>query len=317
MVEFHARRPFHPQRLHDAIDLLLDGVIRSRGRLWLANRSDQAMWLESAGGGLRVSSAGKWVAAMSASEAAYIDPERRAFANLLWDDDFGDRHTSMTVLVRGTQPAEIPRAIRRALLTDDESAEPATRCTTTTVRRLARRPLQRRRARQLTQRQRRRVTRRHEAGIHPDYHPVVFKTRPPESCFSPARRSSSSRVVDWPTPDGVGLILWCRGFVGLTLLTGARRISTPQARSKSSTVATASGCRMAEGADGDALWRGFKETGLLGPIIVCIMTRCRRHLRLTAAVVVALTWGLVACGSNQSSQSRSTTSAGADQRPVR
>ncbi len=54
-----------------------------------------------------------------------------------------------------------------------------------------------------------------------------------------------------------------------------------------------------------------KETGLLGPIIVCIMTRCRRHLRLTAAVVVALTWGLVACGSNQSSQSRSTTSAGA------
>jgi G3E family GTPase len=126
MVEFHARRPFHPQRLHDAVDHLLDGVIRSRGRLWLANRSDQAMWLESAGGGLRVSSAGKWVAAMSASEAAYIDPERRAFANLMWDDDFGDRHTSMTVLVCGTHPDEILDALRGALLTDDESAEPAT-----------------------------------------------------------------------------------------------------------------------------------------------------------------------------------------------
>ncbi len=111
MVEFHARRPFHPQRLHDAIDHLLDGVIRSRGRLWLANRSDQAMWLESAGGGLRVSSAGKWVVAMSASEAAYIDPERRAFANLMWDDDFGDRHTSMTVLVCGTHPDEILDAL--------------------------------------------------------------------------------------------------------------------------------------------------------------------------------------------------------------
>jgi zinc/manganese transport system substrate-binding protein len=53
-----------------------------------------------------------------------------------------------------------------------------------------------------------------------------------------------------------------------------------------------------------------KETGLLGPIIVCIMTCCRRHLRLTAGVVLALTWGLVACGSNQSSQSMSTTSSG-------
>jgi zinc/manganese transport system substrate-binding protein len=48
----------------------------------------------------------------------------------------------------------------------------------------------------------------------------------------------------------------------------------------------------------------------LGPIIVCIMTCCS-HLRLTAAVVLALTWGLVACGSDQSSQSRSSTSASA------
>jgi G3E family GTPase len=126
IAEFHARRPFHPQRLHDAVDVLLDGVIRSRGRLWLASRSDQAMWLESAGGGLRVSSAGKWVAAMSSSEAAYLDPERRAFANLMWDDDFGDRHTSMTVLTCAAHPGEILDALNGALLTDNEFAEPST-----------------------------------------------------------------------------------------------------------------------------------------------------------------------------------------------
>jgi G3E family GTPase len=126
MVEFESRRPFHPARLHHAIDHLLDGVIRSRGRLWLANRPDQAMWLESAGGGLRVSSAGKWVAAMEASEAAYVNPERRAFANLMWDDDFGDRHTSMTLLVCGADPDEIRRALNAAVLTHREMAEPAT-----------------------------------------------------------------------------------------------------------------------------------------------------------------------------------------------
>ena len=124
ILEFSARRPFHPERLHAAVDLLLDGVIRTRGRLWLANRDDQVMWLESAGGGLRVASAGKWLAAMTASEVAYVDPDRRAFADLMWEHRFGDRHTSMTILVCGADPVEIADALNGALLTDDEMARP-------------------------------------------------------------------------------------------------------------------------------------------------------------------------------------------------
>jgi G3E family GTPase len=124
IVEFSARRPFHPERLHAAVDLLLEGVVRARGRLWLANRDDQVMWLESTGGGLRVASAGKWLAAMSATEVACVDPERRAFADLMWEYRFGDRHTSMTVLVCGANPADIVDALHSALLTDDEMACP-------------------------------------------------------------------------------------------------------------------------------------------------------------------------------------------------
>ena len=126
ILEFSARRPFHPVRLHAAVDLLLDGVVRTRGRLWLANRDDQVMWLESAGGGLRVASAGKWLAAMTSSEVAYVDPERRAFADLMWEHRFGDRHTSMTVLVCGADPAEIVDALNGALLNDDEMDRPQT-----------------------------------------------------------------------------------------------------------------------------------------------------------------------------------------------
>src|ERR1700722_10508637 len=124
ILEFSARRPFHPERLHAAVDVLLDGVIRTRGRLWLANRGDQVMWLESAGGGLRVASAGKWLAAMTSSEVAYVDPERRAFADLMWEHRFGDRHTSMTILVCGANPVEIVDALNGALLNDDEMACP-------------------------------------------------------------------------------------------------------------------------------------------------------------------------------------------------
>jgi G3E family GTPase len=120
LVEFNARRPFHPQRLHACLDLLLEGVIRTRGRLWLASQPEQAMWMESAGGGLRVSSAGKWLAAMTASELTHIDAERRVFADLRWDDQYGDRHTAVTVLVCGADATEILDALNGALLTDKE-----------------------------------------------------------------------------------------------------------------------------------------------------------------------------------------------------
>jgi G3E family GTPase len=124
VVEFSARRPFHPERLHAAIDVLLDGVIRTRGRVWLATRPDTSAWIESAGGGMRIDSAGKWLAAMGASQQAYVNPQRRALGGLIWEDGIGDRHTSMTVLVCGAQPARIRDALTDALLTDDEMAAP-------------------------------------------------------------------------------------------------------------------------------------------------------------------------------------------------
>jgi G3E family GTPase len=124
LLVFSARRPFHPQRLHAALDLLLDGVVRARGRLWLANRFDDVMWFESAGGGLRFEYAGRWLAAMNSSELAYADPERRALAAADWHGRLGDRHVSITVLVCGAEPEDIVDALRGALLTNDELSRP-------------------------------------------------------------------------------------------------------------------------------------------------------------------------------------------------
>jgi G3E family GTPase len=124
IVEFHARRPFYPERFHAAVDVLLDGVIRARGRVWLANWSEQCAWIESAGGGMRIGPARKWLAAMGSTELAYVDPQRRVLSELMWDERFGDRHTSMTVLACGAEPTEIMDALNGALLTDDEMAMP-------------------------------------------------------------------------------------------------------------------------------------------------------------------------------------------------
>jgi G3E family GTPase len=124
LLLFSARRPFHPQRLHVALDLLLDGVVRARGRLWLANRFDAVMWIESAGGGLMFNYIGKWLAAMNPNQLAYVDPQRRALAAADWDNRLGDRHVSMTVLVCGAEPEVIVDGLRGALLTDDELSRP-------------------------------------------------------------------------------------------------------------------------------------------------------------------------------------------------
>jgi G3E family GTPase len=124
VVEFNADRPFHPGRLHTAVDDLLDGVVRLRGRAWLASQPDAVVWIESAGGGLHVGHAGQWLAAMPERQRAYAAPQRIALAALQWDERFGDRHIALTAVVCGADPEVVLASLRKALLTDDEMRRP-------------------------------------------------------------------------------------------------------------------------------------------------------------------------------------------------
>lgn len=121
-VLFTARRPFHPERLHRAIDVLLDGVVRTRGRIWLATRPDAVLWLESAGGGLRVGHAGDWLADAGDDAWEHASADRRAMAALNWDPRFGDRGQDIVAVAHDADPEEIERTLRDALLTDTELA---------------------------------------------------------------------------------------------------------------------------------------------------------------------------------------------------
>ena len=123
LTVFRERRPFHPARLHDAIDVLLEGVVRTRGRVWVASRPDVALWLESAGGGLRVGHAGAWLAAVPEAAWERVPAERRVAAALEWDPRFGDRVQELAILSHHADPAEIVEALRGALLTDAELAD--------------------------------------------------------------------------------------------------------------------------------------------------------------------------------------------------
>jgi G3E family GTPase len=49
LIRWHAARPLHPLRLHAALDQLADGVIRSSGRLDVADQPDSVVGWDSAG----------------------------------------------------------------------------------------------------------------------------------------------------------------------------------------------------------------------------------------------------------------------------
>ncbi len=125
VLTFTAQRPFHPERLHDAIDVLLDGVVRTRGRAWVASQPDVAFWIESAGGGLGIGHAGPWLASPGGPAWTDVSPERRTLASLRWDPVWGDRAQELVVVTDQATPDEVEAALRGALLTDDELADGA------------------------------------------------------------------------------------------------------------------------------------------------------------------------------------------------
>jgi G3E family GTPase len=104
LLTFEARRPFHPQRLHLALSVLVTGVVRTRGRIWLANHPQECLLVQSAGGALQLGSGGKWMAVMTPAEVRAEPLQRRADAELRWDEGFGDRHTSSPCWSAGPNP---------------------------------------------------------------------------------------------------------------------------------------------------------------------------------------------------------------------
>ncbi|GLY64793.1 hypothetical protein Atai01_14120 [Amycolatopsis taiwanensis] len=123
VLTFAAQRPFHPERLHDAIDVLLDGVMRTRGRVWVASQPDVALWIESAGGGLGIGHAGPWLDSPDGPAWEDVSAERRTLASLRWHPVWGDRAQELVIVTHQAETAEIEQALQGALLTDAELAD--------------------------------------------------------------------------------------------------------------------------------------------------------------------------------------------------
>jgi ribosomal protein L31 len=83
-------------------------------------------------------------------------------------------------------------------------------------------------------------------GIHPDYHPVVFKDATPGAMFLTRSTITSSRTIEWQTPDGcrpTHLSSLKSALIHTRFGPADAVLATAPDKSRNSTAATAAGNR--------------------------------------------------------------------------
>ncbi|MEU9710950.1 GTP-binding protein [Streptomyces sp. NPDC047967] len=115
-------RPFHPERLYEALEDLCCAAARSRGRFWLADRPDTLLSWDAAGGALCVESVGPWLASLPDAAWELVPPVRRAAAALDWHPEHGDRCQHLVFTSPGLDSDGLAHLLDSCLLTDAEYA---------------------------------------------------------------------------------------------------------------------------------------------------------------------------------------------------
>jgi len=121
---YRARRPFHAQRLSDAMDAgfeggILAGVLRSKGLMWIASKHDWAYDWSQAGCSIRMDPAGFWWAAAPEEEWP-TDQEAIDEIEANFIGEHADRKQEIVFIGNAMDEENIRQLLDACLLTDDE-----------------------------------------------------------------------------------------------------------------------------------------------------------------------------------------------------
>jgi G3E family GTPase len=116
---YRARAPFHPARVHAALNGALPGVIRAKGHFWIATRPDWVAEFSLAGAVSSVTPLGRWWAGVPRDRWP-DDPDSLDRMAENWREPWGDRRQELVFIGTGLDRAAITARLDAALLTDRE-----------------------------------------------------------------------------------------------------------------------------------------------------------------------------------------------------
>lgn len=116
---YRARRPFHPTRLSAFVETRWQGVLRSKGFVWLATRSDWVGIWSQAGATCSLEPGGRWWVTVPQED---WPEEKDACDTILRDFDptWGDRRQELVLIGIDMDQAGLRANLDRCLLTDKE-----------------------------------------------------------------------------------------------------------------------------------------------------------------------------------------------------
>ena len=120
---YRARQPFIPERIKEALNGELPGVIRAKGHFWIATRPDWVAEFSLAGALSSVSPLGQWWATIP-KERHPENEAAKAYINSHWQEPWGDRRQEIVFIGAGIDWPKLKSRLDACLVPVLEAASP-------------------------------------------------------------------------------------------------------------------------------------------------------------------------------------------------
>lgn len=119
-------RPFHPERLYDALEDLVGGTARGRGTVWIATQHRHRLSWDSFGTNIAIGVLGPWLADLPADRWSAVGQQHQARSALEWNPEHGDRASYLSFTGIGLDVRELRERLDGCVLRADEPVHPLT-----------------------------------------------------------------------------------------------------------------------------------------------------------------------------------------------
>ncbi|MFF0265707.1 GTP-binding protein [Kribbella sp. NPDC004536] len=123
---WQSSRPFHPERLYDALEDLVAGTVRGRGTLWIATQHRNRLSWDSFGSNIAIGVLGPWLADLPADRWSSVGQQHQARSALEWHPEYGDRASYLSLTGPGLDARELQERLDGCVLRADEAVHPLT-----------------------------------------------------------------------------------------------------------------------------------------------------------------------------------------------